>query len=81
MKQSSVEYIEFHLFETFKDHTTTRTLLNVDWFESLDSIRAAAYMSRESPDSKEIDLWSEGKSIADLILLMPPISKEDLNDN
>ena len=47
MSGIGLKYLDFHMTNTFKELSSLRHLLHVDWFEDC-GIRAALYMSKKN---------------------------------
>jgi len=75
MQDIGEQYLNYHFDNTFPKEIESRHLLKIDWYDQ-DGIRAAIYMSKESPDID--DVLSE--SIVDLVLLCPPLNIKDFEN-
>ena len=75
----TVKYLELHLGSTFPEEASNRSLLNVDWFQDKNEIRAAIYMTKIKGEesSQDIIKHNDGEGITDLVLLCPPMSIDD----
>jgi len=72
-------YLDYHFDNTFNEQIETRQLLRIDWFDEA-GIRAALYMSKVNPDIDDAHNYLQSKSLVDLILLCPPLNKEDITE-
>jgi hypothetical protein len=80
MSGIGLKYLDFHMTNTFKELSSLRHLLHVDWFEDC-GIRAALYMSKKNIDldMEEVHTFSLGQDLTDIILLCPPTTEEELH--